>query len=389
MSQDGEKEFREVPIEKIRSSPLNPRKIFAKEPLEQLSESIKEDGLIEPITIRPVDGKYEVVVGERRLRAAKQAGLKSIPALIREIDDKKALEMMLIENLLRENLEPIETALTYQKLITEFGYTKEEIGKLVKKSPTNIYETLSLLVLPEAVRDKIVSSPKRIEIRGFIPASHAYEIYRLGIPERRERRGVEITKAGLPRPAVRAEEVAITTERQKRLAEKVISKGLTHRAVRTEVSKVKEIDKILETVKNPKVRVKLKKAIEPELFDERMTIKKVKEMVEVETKGFIKEPTYEEQWRSKSQGLRSVHNRYPDTSFIREWTEADRQYSQLILWMDKGEKIPTLIRKDYARVDFATFQEADDYARERGGYCTGIVRIRGVEYWCVFEREKA
>ena len=149
-----------LPLSVIRVSPHNPRKRFDEAKLKELADSIRADGVLEPILVRPVkvnpDGHcYELVAGERRWRASGLAGLKEIPAIVREIDAAKALELAVIENLQRENLNPIEEAEGYQRLIKEHRYSAEDLAARVGKSKGYIYTRLKLTVLPQAAKEAL------------------------------------------------------------------------------------------------------------------------------------------------------------------------------------------------------------------------------------------
>jgi ParB family chromosome partitioning protein len=135
-----------------------PRKNFDKEALDDLAKSIKETGLLQPILVRKADGGlFEIVAGERRWRAANAAGISSIPAIVKNLTDRQSFEIGIIENVQRENLSPVEEGLGYKKLISEFGYTQEEVSSLVKKSRPYIANILRLLTLPGEVQDLIDS----------------------------------------------------------------------------------------------------------------------------------------------------------------------------------------------------------------------------------------
>jgi ParB family chromosome partitioning protein len=144
----------DTPIELIRRNPDQPRRSFSEEELESLAASIREKGVLQPILIRPApngDG-YQIVAGERRWRASQRAGLTAIPAVIRELDDRQVLEIAIIENVQRADLNPIEEALGYRALIERFGRTHEGLGEIVGKSRSHVANTLRLLSLPDAVR---------------------------------------------------------------------------------------------------------------------------------------------------------------------------------------------------------------------------------------------
>lgn len=140
-------------VEDIRPGAHQPRRGFDEDRLEELAASIREHGVVQPVVVRPVaEGGYELVAGERRWRASARAGLRVIPAVIRELSDRETLEVGLIENLQREDLEPLEEAAAYRTLIEEFDLTQEELAQRVGKSRSVITNSLRLLTLPEAIK---------------------------------------------------------------------------------------------------------------------------------------------------------------------------------------------------------------------------------------------
>ena len=152
----------EIPVEHIRVNPFQPRTDFHEETLEELAESIKVQGIIQPITVRKVsENDYQLISGERRLLAGKRIGLKAIPAFVREANDQQMLELALIENIQRENLNAIEIAISYQRLISECHLLQEELGGRVGKKRTTVTNYLRLLKLPPdiqaAIRDDRIS----------------------------------------------------------------------------------------------------------------------------------------------------------------------------------------------------------------------------------------
>jgi ParB family chromosome partitioning protein len=152
----------EVAVERIRPNPYQPRQEFKEETLDELASSIEELGVIQPITVRSMgDGQFEIISGERRLRAARRAGLERLPAFIRKASSEEMLEMALVENVQREELNPIEVALGYQRLMEECGLTQEEVAEKVSKSRATVSNFLRLLRLPPrvqaALRDKEVA----------------------------------------------------------------------------------------------------------------------------------------------------------------------------------------------------------------------------------------
>ena len=139
----------------IKPNPYQPREIFDEEKLKELADSIKEHGVFTPVLVRRAAGGYELVAGERRVKAAEMAGLSEIPAIIVDFDDDQMAEISLLENIQRENLTAIEEAKGYKTLIDRRGYTQEELGKRVGKSREHIANTMRLLVLPESVQKMV------------------------------------------------------------------------------------------------------------------------------------------------------------------------------------------------------------------------------------------
>lgn len=162
-------------IDRILPGEHQPRKVFRDESLKELAESIKEKGVIQPVIVtRLGDGTFKLIAGERRLRAARIAGLKKIPAIIKDLASRDALEIALIENIQREDLDPLETALAFERLKNEFNLTQEEIAKKVGKDRASVANYLRLLSLPEEI--------KRMLHEGSLSFGHAKAI--LSIPER-------------------------------------------------------------------------------------------------------------------------------------------------------------------------------------------------------------
>jgi ParB family transcriptional regulator, chromosome partitioning protein len=165
----------EVPITSIRASGFQPRKHFDEESLAALTASIRELGVLQPVLVRPGEGNsYELIAGERRWRAAKRAGLQSIPALVRDVSDDVSLEQALVENVQREDLNPLEEAAAFQQLIEDFGLTHEELAARVGKSRAAITNTLRLFQLPPAIQ--------RLVAEGQLAEGHARAL--LGTPDR-------------------------------------------------------------------------------------------------------------------------------------------------------------------------------------------------------------
>jgi ParB family chromosome partitioning protein len=150
-----EGEQRMVSIADVRPSKLNPRKDFRDEELAELAESIRSKGLVQPIIVRPAEGGYEIVAGERRWRAAQKAGLHSVPVIARDLTDKEVLELAIIENVQRADLNAIEEATGYRELIERFDYSQEQLSEIIGKSRSHVANTLRLLKLPEGVQTMV------------------------------------------------------------------------------------------------------------------------------------------------------------------------------------------------------------------------------------------
>jgi len=152
-----EGEQRVVPIDQIRASKLNPRREFNEEDLAELAESIRQKGLVQPIVVRPdrLAGGYEIVAGERRWRAVQRIGMHSVPCIVRELSDQEVLELGIIENVQRADLNPIEEAIGYRELIERFGYTQDQLAEVIGKSRSHLANTIRLLKLPETVQSLV------------------------------------------------------------------------------------------------------------------------------------------------------------------------------------------------------------------------------------------
>lgn len=162
-----------IPLEQILPNPFQPRKDFSEADISELADSIYKNGILQPILVRrKEDGRYGLIAGERRLRAAKLAGLSTIPAMVRNSSDEQTIELALVENLQRKDLNPIETARAYQRLITEFAFTQEKLAEQLGKERSSVANTLRLLNLPNEIQ-RLVESMK-------LTAGHAKVI--LGLP---------------------------------------------------------------------------------------------------------------------------------------------------------------------------------------------------------------
>jgi len=175
-----------LPTASLRPNPRNPRRNFPNAELDELVASLRERGIIQPIAVRPVRGAsdaYEIIAGERRWQAAQRAGLHDVPVVVLDVSDVEALELAIVENVQREDLNPLEEAAGYQSLIDEFKYHQDEIAKVVGKSRSHVANTLRLLKLPEFVKSAIRS--------GQFSAGHARALIGHPEPERIARQIIE------------------------------------------------------------------------------------------------------------------------------------------------------------------------------------------------------
>jgi ParB family chromosome partitioning protein len=174
-----------VPIEFLSPNPRNPRRNFAEAELADLAQSIREHGIVQPVVARPAGeaGRFEIIAGERRWRAAQRAGLAQIPVIIRDVNDRVALELAIIENVQRADLNPVEEALGYQQLLDEHNYTQADLGQIIGKSRSHVANTLRLLKLPDPVRDLIID--------GSLSAGHARTLVTAEDPAGLARRIIE------------------------------------------------------------------------------------------------------------------------------------------------------------------------------------------------------
>jgi len=226
---------RRVPIEFLRPNPRNPRRMFSDAELDELAASVRERGIIQPILVRTVRGvpdAYEIIAGERRWRAAQRAAVHDVPIILVEASDREALELAIIENVQRTDLNPLEEAMGYQALADEFKHSQDGIAKIVGKSRTHVTNTLRLLKLPDEVKAYLMD--------GRISAGHARALLGLADPEAIARAIVEqnlnvrqvealaqerAAKAGkAAKPRHRAAKDADTTALEKRLSDAL---GLT------------------------------------------------------------------------------------------------------------------------------------------------------------------
>lgn len=180
----------EVPIESIVPNPHQPRLHFDEEKLRELAESIREHGILQPLVVSPKgDGKYELIAGERRLQASKQAGLSTVPVVVRDVEEQQKLELAVIENVQRHNLNPIEEAKAYARLMDEFGLTQEETAMKMGKSRSAVGNAVRLLILPVEIQ--------RALAEGKISEGHAKALLSIENPEKQRALFDLIVKSGI------------------------------------------------------------------------------------------------------------------------------------------------------------------------------------------------
>ncbi len=183
------KPFLECDVDLIQANRYQPRTRFAAEELEQLSESIRTQGILQPLLVRKSEVGYELVVGERRLRAAKMAGLRQVPVVVKEVTDAEMLEMSIVENIQRENLNPMEESQAYHRLIAEFGLTQEQAADRVGKSRSAVANYLRLRQLPDQIKTSI--------IEGQLSMGHARALLGADTPTQQNAAWRAITRKGL------------------------------------------------------------------------------------------------------------------------------------------------------------------------------------------------
>ena len=189
----------QIPVNDVKTNKYQPRTEFNKEKLEELVSSIREKGIVQPILVRKSSDGYELIAGERRLRAVKALGMEKVPAIVKDVDDLAMLEISLIENIQREDLNPIEEANAYQKFLTDFSFTQDKISQVLGKDRSTVANTLRLLLLPKKVQDFISSNS--------ITAGHGKAILALPSEEERLRVSNLVVKKGL---SVRETESLVT-----------------------------------------------------------------------------------------------------------------------------------------------------------------------------------
>jgi len=206
----------ELKITDIEPNKEQPRKNFNQEKLQALAESIREHGVVQPIIVKKQDKVYTIIAGERRWRAAKMAGLKTIPSIIKDLSSKETMEIALIENLQREDLNPIEEAEAFQKLMEEHGMTQEELSNLVGKSRAAIANSVRLLTLPEKIKDMLINEQ--------LTPGHARALITIEDTEKQLKIAEEIIEKNL---SVRETEKLVNEQKNKKIHKRNVVKDAT------------------------------------------------------------------------------------------------------------------------------------------------------------------
>ncbi|WP_224704148.1 ParB/RepB/Spo0J family partition protein [Devosia aquimaris] len=227
-----------LPVDFIIANRANPRRTFDSEQLEELTNSIREKGVMQPLLVRPSNDPniFELIAGERRWRAAQRAGLHDVPVIVRDVDDKEALELAIIENVQRADLNPLEEAMGYGQLIEQFDYTQQDLAQVIGKSRSHVANTLRLLRLPEDVREMVSSGSltaghARTLITAEDPATLARQIVSGGLSVREaEALSQQRDIAGTKKPSASAQERdADTVALERRLSDALgLSVSLAH-----------------------------------------------------------------------------------------------------------------------------------------------------------------
>ena len=257
-------QVREIPLDLISSNPDQPRQVISEEQLDELAASIRTNGILQPILVRPWADRYQLVAGERRLRAARKAGLERVPAIVRGIPDDRLLEVALIENIQRQELNPIEEARAYQSLQKQMGATQAEVAERVGKQPSTVANTVRLLRLPLPIQQKVET--------GALSMGHARALLALVDPKAQQSAADTIEKRAMsvrqaeelvrrllepPAPAAAAEPkrdpnlVAAESDLARRLGTKVrILQGTTGRGrIVLEFYSAEELDRLYERLR--------------------------------------------------------------------------------------------------------------------------------------------
>jgi len=345
----------ELPLENLQPSPFNPRTDFGD--IDELAETMANGvGVIQPIMVRPlpgVEGEYEIVVGERRFRAAQKAGLKTVPVSIRQLSDDEVMRMQVVENLQRQDLSPAEEGKLFKILRDDFGLSGADIGRMIGRTRDYVNTRIQLLNLPEEIRTAVTMA-----------------------------RDVEVTPRTMTYAKVQ-NLIPLEKEKQMTLTRVITEKGMTSAQVRTAIKKADEVETIIAKVRRVDLRKKLEGKYLHRVFDADVKPKDIEVEIKREL-GLPIGPKPLEIWDGIKSRIHEMRRPYMENSFVREWIQGDRHFIQATIWMDFGEKMPVLVREDRPENEFMDFEEADKFAETAGGYCTGLVTLKGKKYWCLY-----
>ncbi|NMA64626.1 MAG: ParB/RepB/Spo0J family partition protein [Clostridiaceae bacterium] len=234
--EDSKNNILEVKINEVEPNIDQPRKEFDEEKLKALADSIKEHGVVQPIIVRSEGKRYVIVAGERRWRASKLAGLKTIPVIVKDLTSKEVMEIALIENLQREDLNPIEEAEAYQKLIKEYGMTQEEVAKVVGKSRAAIANSVRLLTLAEEIKEMLKA--------GSISSGHARTLVTINDKNRQKELANKIVQNNLN-----------VRETEKLVSKETTEKKVPEKTLKKEEVEVSALEEKLKTIYGTKVNL--------------------------------------------------------------------------------------------------------------------------------------
>jgi ParB family chromosome partitioning protein len=254
-------ETNKIAIKDLVRNKFQPRKHFDKESLEELSKSIKEQGVIQPIIVRPskdAEGKYEIIAGERRWLASQNAGLHEVPVFILNVNDAKSLEFAIVENVQRQDLNPIEESQSYQKLINDFNYDQEKLSKFIGKSRSYIANSLRLLTLPSEIIDMVeVGNLSAGHARTLIGLNNSTEIAKMIIKKKLSVRQSEVLTRQFKKNKFKlvVKKDANILDLQKSLEDKIgLSVSIKHKknnsgTISFEYQNTDQLDKLIDTIK--------------------------------------------------------------------------------------------------------------------------------------------
>jgi ParB family chromosome partitioning protein len=250
----GDRDKNILPISEIRPNPYQPRKNFDQDKLKELAESIREHGVFQPIIVRKAIDGYELIAGERRLRASKLAGKEDIPAIVVEFSDQEMMEISLLENIQREDLNAVEEAAAYSQLIEKIGYTQEELAKHIGKSRTHITNMLRLLRLPDDIKEKVRSGKLSYgQARTLLSAKNEEEM--IALAKRTIREGLSVRELekltskkteGRKRPEEKKKD-PFTADVEDRLRRKFATKvEIGNKCITIRYTDIEDLNRILE-----------------------------------------------------------------------------------------------------------------------------------------------